>query len=213
MREEYLQVCERFEAFLASIPLEAYRNELMPIKTVEQDLPPSLNPLPDLYAKYWLPNERIAFFPSYEEFFAEWWETHLKPIDDFISRYFWGCSYEFVKKGFKARLYRTAISVWTQFDFGYKYLSYGQFHLEASATLDMKGIDFLLTLPNGSKIALQIKKETYRAEAKERGRLAKREIHSEIEIPCTLSSPDDLKEKLVRPGKKRQSSGTSISST
>jgi hypothetical protein len=29
---------KQFEEFLATIPLERYRNELMPVKTVEQDL-------------------------------------------------------------------------------------------------------------------------------------------------------------------------------
>lgn len=49
MKKEYLQICEQFEVFLASIPLETYRNELMQIKTVERDLPSSLNPLTELY--------------------------------------------------------------------------------------------------------------------------------------------------------------------
>ncbi|GEM_PF-5201025 len=62
---------ERFEAFLSSIPLERYREELVPIKTVEQDLPKDLNPLPSIYASYWLPE--TAKFPDYEEFFNKWW--------------------------------------------------------------------------------------------------------------------------------------------
>ncbi len=40
------KLLQAFEDFLASIPLERYRQELLPVKTVEQDLPKSLNPLP-----------------------------------------------------------------------------------------------------------------------------------------------------------------------
>jgi hypothetical protein len=40
---------ETFERFLASLDLESYQQKYRPIKTVEQDLPRELNPLPDLY--------------------------------------------------------------------------------------------------------------------------------------------------------------------
>lgn len=189
-------LCEEFENFLRNVPLEAYREELMHIKTVEQDLPLPLNPLPDLYAAYWQLGEEIKRFPSYEEFFTTWWENHLKPIDSFISRYFWGCSYEFVKKGFKARLYRTAISVWTQFHFGYKYLAYGAFALKADAELDRKGIDFLIVLEDGEEVALQIKKETYRSEVREGGRFARRAAQSKMEMRLPILCP--LLQKLGR---------------
>lgn len=38
-----------FEQYLATIPLDRYREELLPVKTVEQDLPSDLNPLPAIY--------------------------------------------------------------------------------------------------------------------------------------------------------------------
>lgn len=68
----------RFEDFLVSIPLERYRNELMPIKTVEQELPPSLNPLPAIYNKYWLPEP--SRFPEYEDFFSGLVERESKSV-------------------------------------------------------------------------------------------------------------------------------------
>ncbi len=75
-----------FEAFLSSIPLEKYRTELLPIKTVEQDLPRELNPLSDIYRVYWVEEGRV--FPPYDEFFDRWWADHLEPLDRFISQYF-----------------------------------------------------------------------------------------------------------------------------
>lgn len=62
-----VQVLLAFEQFLESIPLDRYREELMPIKTVEQDLPPDLNPLPAIYAAFWV--EQPVRFPEYEAFF------------------------------------------------------------------------------------------------------------------------------------------------
>ncbi|WP_241374207.1 TaqI family restriction endonuclease, partial [Thermus arciformis] len=49
--------------------LDAYQRKYRPIKTVEQDLPRELNPLPDLYEHYWKPDGDDPSFPSYEDFF------------------------------------------------------------------------------------------------------------------------------------------------
>ncbi len=60
MQANYLK---EFEKFLESIKSYA---ELRKIKSVEQDLPKALNPLPLIYKFYWESKE----FKSYEEFFA-----------------------------------------------------------------------------------------------------------------------------------------------
>ncbi|MEM3147208.1 MAG: TaqI family restriction endonuclease [Archaeoglobaceae archaeon] len=188
---------ERFEAFLSTIPLERYREELVPIKTVEQDLPKDLNPLPSIYASYWLPE--TAKFPDYEEFFNKWWTEHLKPLDAFIRKYFWGCSHEFVYLGFKARIYRTLVSVLTQFHFSYSWLAYCTLPLEASAELDMQGIDALVTVRN-VKVALQVKKETYRTEAREGGRFARRKVQTQLvlEVPYTITRYDEWQRRAMK---------------
>ncbi|MCS7192767.1 MAG: TaqI family restriction endonuclease [Armatimonadetes bacterium] len=188
---------ERFEAFLETIPLEHYRKELVPVKTVEQDLPKDLNPLPAIYTNYW--RSQTAEFPNYEEFFRKWWTEHLKPLDAFIRKYFWGCSYEFVYLGFKARIYRTLISVLTQFHFAYSWLAYCQLPLEASAELDMQGIDALVTAGE-IKVAFQVKKETYRSEARESGRFARRKLQFQfaVEVPYTITRPEEWKQKATR---------------
>ncbi len=188
-------ILERFEAFLATIPLDRYRDELEPVKTVEQDLPKNLNPLPAIYANYWV-NEPTDF-PDFEDFFHAWWTDHLRPLDDFIRKYFWGCSHEFVYLGFKARLYRTLISVLTQFHFAYSWLVHCQLPLEASAELDIKGVDALVR-HDEAIVALQIKKETYRSEAHERGRFARRRVPVTFvaEIPYTIVHPDEWRKRI-----------------
>ncbi len=186
-----------FEEFLTTIPLERYRQELMPVKTVEQDLPKALNPLPSLYATYW--TEVHKPFPDYDQFFRDWWRSHLEPLDDFIRQYFWGCSRDFVYLGFKARLYRTFISVLTQFHFAYAWKAHCSLPLEASAELDMNGIDALVRC-DALHIALQVKKETYRAEARERGRFARRQqkVDLVVEVPYTVTPAGEWRKRLER---------------
>ncbi|MCX7854775.1 MAG: TaqI family restriction endonuclease, partial [Anaerolineae bacterium] len=192
-----LRTLSAFEHFLESIPLDRYREELMPVKTVEQDLPPDLNPLPAMYKAFWV--EEPVRFPAYEEFFDGWWKEHLGPLDTFIRRYFWGCSHEFVFQGFKARLYRTLISVLTQFHFGYSWRAYCTLPLETSAELDMRGIDGLIRCGNMT-VALQVKKETYRPEARGPGRFARRREYADwsVEVPYTIASAEELQARVER---------------
>jgi hypothetical protein len=186
-----------FERFLESIPLDRYRQELMPVKTVEQDLPPELNPLPDIYKAFWV--EEPAQFPDYEGFFEDWWNSHLAPLDTFIRKYFWGCSYEFVFLGLKARLYRTLVSVLTQFHFGYLWRAHCSLPFEASAELDMRGIDSLVRHRQVT-VALQVKKETYRPEAREGRRFARRYkyAHWVVEVPYTIALPEEIRMSIER---------------
>lgn len=194
---EELRTLSAFERFLESIPLDRYREELMPVKTVEQDLPPELNPLPAIYSTFWV--DQPVRFPDYEDFFDHWWKEHLEPLDTFIRRYFWGCSHEFVFLGFKARLYRTLISVLTQFHFGYLWRAHCELPIEASAELDMKGIDALIHC-DPVRVALQVKKETYRPEAREGSRFAQRRKHAHwaLEVPYTIASPEEIRLNVER---------------
>ena len=195
------QLLKDFENFLAGIPLEKYRKELMPVKTVEQDLPPKLNPLPAIYESYWHPERRDSSprFPDYEEFFEKWWERNTDAIDDFKRTYFWGCSYEFVRLGFKARIYRTLISVLTQFHFAYTWLVYCRSHLSSSPELDMRGLDAKVEVKD-IEVGIQIKKQTYRSEAKGPGRFSSRRypVALIIEVPYTLLKEDEWKHKADR---------------
>lgn len=189
---------ETFERFLASLDLESYQQKYRPIKTVEQDLPRELNPLPDLYEHYWKALEDNPSFLGFEEFFDHWWEKRLRPLDEFIRKYFWGCSYAFVRLGLEARLYRTAVSIWTQFHFCYRWNASCELPLEATPELDAQGIDALIHT-SGSPTGIQIKKETYRSEAKSENRfLRKQRGTALIEIPYTPQTPEELEEKAKR---------------
>lgn len=201
-------VLAAFEAFLKDIDLKRHEEKYRPIKTVERNLPPALNPLSDLYTHYWKTHTDNPRFPPYEDFFNAWWESHLKDIDLFIQKFFWGCSYEFVRLGLEARLYRTAVSIWTQFQFCYLWLEKSSFPLEASAELDSKGADALVDLGAGKKVGLQIKKETYRPEARGEGRFLKRVgAIASLEIPYSLTSAETWFTKAERarnPEKKQE---------
>jgi len=188
---------EAFEHFLKHLDLDAYQKKYRLIKTVEQDLPKELNPLPELYEHYWKPGEKAFHFPSFEDFFNRWWEKHLKPLDEFIRKYFWGCSYEFVRLGLEARFYRTAVSIWTQFHFCYRWNASCELPLEATPELDVKGIDALI-LTSGYPTGIQIKKETYRSEAGENRFLRRQSSFLLLEVPYTLQTPEELKRKAER---------------
>ncbi|GAA5336073.1 TaqI family restriction endonuclease [Thermus hydrothermalis] len=188
-----------FEAFLGTLDLRGYEEKYRSIKTVEQDLPSDLNPLPDLYRDYWKPTHPNPSFPSYEDFFATWWNQRLEALDRFIQKYFWGCSYQFVRLGLEARLYRTAISIWTQFHFGYRWLTSCSLSIDASPELDLKGVDILVRLPPGTSIGLQVKKETYRSEARGENRFLKQKrAHALLEVPYTLETEAELLKRAER---------------
>ncbi|MCX7850948.1 TaqI family restriction endonuclease, partial [Thermus sp.] len=185
----------------AECGLREYERKYRSIKTVEQDLPKALNPLPLLYQNYWKPNgaDEEHPFASFEEFFNKWWEKHLKEVSEFIKKYFWGCSLEFVKLGLEARLYRTAVSIWTQFHLAYLWKKASHLKVEASWELDAKGVDALVHIDNNLKVALQVKKESYRTEAGKSNRFSqKKEPMPIIEVPYTLLPVEELQDKAKR---------------
>ena len=68
--------------------------------------------------------------------------------------------------------------------------------LEATPELDLKGIDALINLSNNLRIGLQIKKETYRSEARGENRFLKgQKAHALLEVPYTLQSEQALIQK------------------
>ncbi len=92
----------KFENFLKKIDIQKY-SYLRKIKTVEQDLPRELLPLEIYYHYYWDTTD----FKDYDEIFKIYWSEKLNPhIYEFIKKYFYGCSLQFVEEGFKARLYK-----------------------------------------------------------------------------------------------------------
>jgi hypothetical protein len=164
----YQDSLTKYRKFLESVPLSKYREELKGIKWVEQDLPKEILPLASIFRCYW--EERIYF--NFEEWFEKFWEEintnqiTKDVLKSFKKYYFDKENNGWFKKGFRARMYRTWISVLTQLDFCYmfEYASAKEnknLHLICNAELDAKGIDAKV-----NDIGLQIAKISQRKEAR-----------------------------------------------
>jgi len=187
---------KKFEEFLSTIDVRKY-TYLRQIKTVEQDLPRELLPLEIFYRYYWYTTD----FRDYDEVFEIYWSEKLNPyIYEFIKKYFYGCSLQFVEEGFKARLYRIWMSILTQFHFQYLWNALFSEKLISSAELDMMGIDAIVELYN-IKVAIQVKKVSYRREASDRRFTRRQQTYADIivEVPYLVIDIEELKSKLENP--------------
>ncbi|HGJ63971.1 TPA: TaqI family restriction endonuclease [bacterium] len=175
MLKDQIRGFEKYRQFLGNIPLSKYRDELKDIKWVEQDLVPSLYPLKSIYKNYW----ETQNFLNFENWFAEFWDeinssqkqklndlkelvrAHRKFYEDKIN----GDLENKILLGFKARMYRTWVSVLTQLDFCYLFefictREGKNLRIECNADLDSKGIDARV-----NNIGFQIAKISQRKEA------------------------------------------------
>jgi len=186
---------DKFATFLSQIDVASY-SHLKAIKTVEQDLPNELLPLDIYYRYYWESTE----FKRFDDVFAEYWSTHLKPLNDFIKQYFYGCSFAFVEEGFKARLYRTWMAILTQFHFQYLWNSLFSDQLESNSRLDGMGIDALVIL-SGKRVALQVKKVSYRREVSDRRFTKRQQSYADVmvEVPYLVLDLGELQAKIDNP--------------
>ena len=157
MREP-IKALEEYRKFLETIPLNRYREEFKLIKWVEQDLHPLLFPLESIFENYWEKQNYLSF----EEWFEKFWKglqkkeekkeklndlkelvkAHRKFYEDLVNNNL----EDKLFRGFKARMYRTWISVLTQLDFCYmfQYICAKEgmnLRLECNAELDARGID------------------------------------------------------------------------
>ena len=107
---------------------------------------------------------------------------------------------QFVEEGFKARLYRIWMSILTQFHFQYLWNALFKEKLISSAKLDMMGIDAIVEL-NKIKIAIQVKKVSYRREASNRRFTKRQQTHADIvvEVPYLVIDVNELKSKILNP--------------
>lgn len=144
-----LESLRRYRAFLESIPLAKYRNELKDVKWVEVDLYRELLPQASIYRNYW---DRENFL-SFEDWFEEFWqelhtnERSAQALKTFKKYYYNLENDGWFELGFKARMYRTWVPVLTQLDFCYMLRCVldkqgSNLSLEVNARLDVKkGID------------------------------------------------------------------------
>jgi len=195
INRDWVSDLAKFERFLESIPIQKYAY-LRKIKTVEQDLPRDLLPLEIYYKYYWYTTN----FKDFDEIFKIYWKKKYKYIYKFIKKYFYGCSLQFVEEGFKARLYRIWMSILTQFHFQYLWNALFNEKLTSSPELDMIGIDAIVEL-NNMKVAIQIKKVSYRREASSRRFTKRQQRYADIivEIPYLVIDIDELKNKISNP--------------
>lgn len=178
MNKNPIEDLKKYREFLETIPLVKYREELKDIKWVEQDLHPLLYPQESIFEKYWEKHNYLDF----EDWFNEFWgnlnkeENTLEKLRDFkevvrAHRKFYngkinGDHENRFFLGFKARMYRTWISVLTQLDFCYLINSLFEkegkgLQVECNAELDVKeGVDARV-----NNIGFQIAKISQRKEA------------------------------------------------
>jgi len=169
--EKEREALDSYRAFLQSIPLAKYRETLKDVKWVEQDLYPEMLPLASIYRNYWHNQNFLDFESWFEQF---WNELHSNPLSlaavkSFKKYYFDKDNDGWFKLGFKARMYRTWVSVLTQIDFYYvfKYVCAKKGYditFEANATLDRKGIDLRI-----GELDFGISKVSQRKEARSGG--------------------------------------------
>ncbi|MEO0128551.1 MAG: TaqI family restriction endonuclease [candidate division WOR-3 bacterium] len=189
---------ERFRKFLESIPLDKYRKELKDIKWVEQDLPREVLPLASIFKYYWEDRDYLDFEKWFETF---WEEINTSPKSKEalakFKKYFFNKTLnenDWFKKGFKARMYRTWVSVLTQLDFCYvfEYICAKEgkdLLLECNAELDIKGIDAKV-----GDVCFQVAKISQRKEARSAGR--KKTL---ITIPYAVFNLEEIKRLVESP--------------
>ncbi len=195
MTRSWTQDLQKFEHFLRCHNLKEY-SHLRHIKTVEQNLPRELLPLEIIYDHYWANTD----FLDYDELFSLWRENSIDPIYRFMKKYFYGCSIQFVEEGFRARLYRIWMSLLTQFHFQYLWNSLFSEKIASTPEWDFIGVDGIVTLKN-KKVAIQIKKVSYRREASQR-RFTSRQrklAHLAAEVPYLVVDATDLQNKITSP--------------
>lgn len=203
MKKDAINDLLKYLEFLESIPLVKYREELKDVKWVEQDLPKEMLPLASIFKYYW--NERD--FLNFETWFESFWkELNTNPeskqaLSKFMKYYFDKDENGWFKKGFKARMYRTWVSVLTQLDFCYvfEYICVKEnknLQLECNAELDARGIDARV-----NDINFQIAKISQRKEARIAG-----EKKNVIIIPYAVFNVEEFKRLSESPRVKNKES-------
>ncbi len=204
MKKNSINDLKKYREFLETIPLDKYREELKNVKWVEQDLNKAgqiqlgsaLLPLASIFKYYWEKRQFLTF----EKWFEIFWEelnTKLESkqaLKEFKKYYFDKNGDGWFKKGFKARMYRTWVSVLTQLDFCYmfEYICTKEgknLQLEGNAELDARGIDARV-----NDIGFQIAKISQRKEARTVG--GKKMV---VTIPYVVWDPDELRKKIQNP--------------
>lgn len=191
-----------YRGFLENIPLAKYQEELRDIKWVEQDLPKEMLPLASIFKCYWDERKFLGFDEWFEIF---WEELNTRPeskraLKEFKKYYFDKEGNGWFKKGFRARMYRTRVSVLTQLDFCYMFeyvcVKEGKnLQLECNAELDARGIDAKV-----NDIGFQVAKISQRKEARTVG-----EKKTVVTIPYAVFNVEEFRRRCESPRVKDKS--------
>jgi len=174
----------KFNKFLKSVDLRAYREKYRPIKLVEMDLPKEIQAIEMLYGVYWDKKK----FLDFEDFYKEYLNSKKTEIESFRQRITMcrDCFY----RGLPARIYRTWASIITQIHAGYVAESvFGEGTVEMSATLDHQGADFQVRY-RGIILNYQVKKATFSREVRQEKKSKKIIDGKFIDIKYEVPSDD-----------------------
>jgi len=216
MNRNWTQELTDYEKFLSNIDVQSY-SKFREIKWVEQDLPQDNVPnlyregeriklrhlqLASIYFYYW----DNSNFLNFNEWFEQYWSDINKneevktALRKFKSYFFDGADEEWFKDGFRARMYRTWMSLLTQIHFQYLWNKLFDEKIESSALLDSLGLDGRFT-KDEKTIGIQIKKISFRREVSDRRFTPSQKKFADvvIEIPYVVDNPKEIEEKLLNP--------------
>lgn len=186
---------EKFEKFLQSVDLNAYREKYRPIKIVEMDLPKEIQAIGMLYKIYWDQKK----FATFEDFYQEYLNAHKKDIEAFRQKVTMckDCFY----RGLPARIYRTWASIITQIHAGYVAESvFGDRTVAMSSILDRQGADFQV-IYRGKPLNYQVKKKSLGREVRQEKPKSKNPLLGEfIDIKYEVPSDDYFKNPKKKDG-------------
>lgn len=184
----------QFESFLGGLDIESYREKYSKIKTVELNLPRSVQPLRAMYETYWDCRDASLWMP-FEEFYEHYQSTIPRQLEEF--RVSHGFSSETFYRGLPARIYRTWASILTQIQAAYVLEEiHGHGKVRMGVELDRSGTDIAVRCLGNHDLYIQVKKETMR-----------RDLPSDPEVK---KGPKKKKVKLVYavPGSWRKKDGS-----
>lgn len=195
MTETNKQQLLKFEKFLQSVDLKAYREKYRPIMLVEMDLPKEIHAIDLLYGIYW--DRKMFLF--FDEFYREYLKIYKKKIETFRTKITMckGCFY----RGLPARIYRTWASIITQIHAGYVAESiFGDGTVKMSAELDHKGADFRVFYKS-RYLNYQVKKRSFSREVRQEKPKSKNALTGEfIDIKYEVPSDDYFKNPKKKDG-------------
>ena len=189
-----MYLSEKFEKFLESINLNAYREKYRPIKIVEMDMPKEIQAISLLYKTYWDKNK----FLSYDDFYKEYLNIYKIELENFRKKITMcdKCFY----RGLPARIYRTWASIITQIHAGYVAESvFGEGSVLMSAELDHQGADFQVNYHN-KILNYQVKKTSFSREVRQEKKSLKKIKGQFIDIKYEVPSEDYFKNPKKRNG-------------